>query len=102
MGFLAIYITHPDKATAERISGALVREKLAACANCFPIQSAYWWEGAVQNEAEWVSLVKTIPAHWEELVAYVEQHHPYDLPCIMRAEVSANAAYEQWIAEQVR
>gem|GEM_PF-5063711 len=56
MPFLTFYITHPDEATARRIAGELVQERWAACANIFPIHSAYWWNGAVQNDAEWVSV----------------------------------------------
>lgn len=101
MAFLLIYITHPDEQTAAQISTALVENKLVACANCFPITSAYWWQGAVQREGEWVSLVKTPKNKWSEVQAFVQANHPYDLPCIMRMEVSANEAYENWIREAV-
>ena len=101
MPFLLIYITHPDQETADRISGSLVNEKLVACANCFSISSAYWWQGAVAREGEWVSLVKTTPEKWEKVVAFVEAHHPYEVPCIMRIEVQANDSYEDWIRSSV-
>lgn len=102
MAFLLIYITHPDEKTAKQLSNLLVQEKLAACANYFPITSAYWWQGAVAREGEWVSLVKTSERRWKDLVTFVEEHHPYEVPCIMRLNVSANAAYEKWIEESVR
>ncbi|MEL6655968.1 MAG: divalent-cation tolerance protein CutA [Bacteroidota bacterium] len=101
MSFLLFYITHPDRATAERISGELVTQKLVACANCFPIESAYWWEGAVAQEGEWVSLVKTTLAKENKVEEYVQKVHPYTTPCILRMEVRANAAYEQWIQDSV-
>lgn len=101
MSFLLFYITHPDQATAERIGGELVAKKLVACANYFPIQSAYWWEGSVAQEGEWVSVVKTTLAREVAVEQYIEQEHPYDTPCILRTEVRANKAYEKWIAESV-
>lgn len=97
--FLLIYVTHPDRDCAQRITDALLNDKLIACANVFPIESAYWWQGNIEREGEIVSLVKTIPAHWERLVARVTELHPYDVPCILQMEVTANADYEQWIRE---
>lgn len=102
MSFITIYTTHASEAAAQNIVDGLIERRLIACANVFAIQSAYWWEGAVAREGEWVALVKTIPEHWEAVRDWVEAAHPYDLPCIMRTEVSANRAYEDWIRESVR
>lgn len=102
MAFTIIYITHPDQETAREISRQLIDDRLVACANIFPIESAYWWEGNVQEEGEFVSIVKTR----NELVPSVEKIvmklHPYDVPCIMQIEVKANKSYEDWIFEQTR
>jgi periplasmic divalent cation tolerance protein len=97
--FLIFYITHPDEATAKRIADELLERRLAACANIFHIQSAYWWEGAVQHDGEWVSLLKTRTDLESALEVAVRELHPYQTPCIMRYEVRANAAYEQWIID---
>ena len=35
-----------------------------------------------------------------ELEAEIQSRHPYEVPCIVRFEVRANEAYEQWIVEQ--
>ncbi|HAD14385.1 MAG TPA: divalent-cation tolerance protein CutA [Saprospirales bacterium] len=99
MPFLLFYITHPDEATARQIANTLVERRLAACANIFPISSAYWWQGAVQQESEWVSLVKTRLELEITLEKAVQELHPYEVPCIMRLEVRANEAYEKWVEE---
>lgn len=75
---------------------------MIACANLLPIQSMYWWQGEIAREGEWVSLVKTIPEHWDTLVKVVNELHPYEVPCILKIEVTANDAYEQWIRESVK
>ena len=95
--FLLFYVTHPDEATARRISESLVSQRLAACANVFPIQSAYWWDGAVQQEGEWVSILKTRTALESTLEKAIQEIHPYEVPCILRFEARANEAYEKWI-----
>lgn len=99
MAFLLFYVTHPDEATARRIAGQVVEQRVAACANIFPIQSAYWWDGAVQHEGEWVSILKTRPELEQALEAEIRRIHPYEVPCMLRYEVRANADYEQWIRE---
>ena len=91
------YLTYPDEATAQRIGEALLQERLVACVNTFPIKSAYWWEGQIAQDNEWVSVVKT-RLEYETLVSsFVTERHPYQTPCILRFEVRANEAYFQWI-----
>ncbi len=101
MSFAIIYITHSSEVAAKKISDHLLQQKLVACANIFPIGSAYWWQGVIQYEGEWVSIVKTTSENWEKVKSEVEKIHPYDVPCIMKIEVEANEAYERWIQKQM-
>lgn len=99
MAFLLFYVTHPDEATARQIATQMVERRLAACANIFPISSAYWWNGAVQQENEWVSVLKTRPELEMHLEETIKQIHHYEVPCILRFEVRANEDYEKWILD---
>ena len=101
MRFALVYITHPGEETAREISNLLLEKRLIACANIFPITSAYWWQGAIQREGEWVSIVKTSLDKWDLLKEEVLRIHPYEVPCILKMEVEANEAYYQWIKAQV-
>jgi periplasmic divalent cation tolerance protein len=102
MSFLIFYVTHPDERTAHDISAHLLDKRLIACANIFPIQSAYWWSGAVQREGEWASILKTQTALEAELEAALYALHPYEIPCFMRFEARANGEYEHWIEASTR
>lgn len=97
MSFIIIYITHESESAAQTLTNTLLEQKLIACANTFPMTSAYWWQGAIQNDAEWVSIVKTKTALWEIVRDKIEALHPYEVPCIMKIEAEANDAYEKWI-----
>ncbi len=101
MSFSLIYITHANESDATILANSLVEQKFVACSNIFPITSAYWWNEAVQNEKEWVSIVKTIPENWEAVKSQVAKIHPYEVPCILKIDVEANEAYEQWIKDSV-
>ena len=102
MAFCIIYITHESEEKAKALADHLVGERLAACANIFAIQSMYWWEDVLHTEDEWVSIVKTTLDKWPLLRDRAEELHPYDVPCIMKIEVEANAGYERWIREETR
>ena len=94
---LLFYVTYPDEATARSISEQLVEQRLAACANVFPMHSVYWWEGVMQQEGEWVSILKTPLSLEYVLEAAILKIHPYETPCILRFEARANDAYEAWV-----
>jgi len=101
MSFIAIYITFGSEESAKKVSHPLIKKKLVACYNVFPIASAYWWQEEIQTDNEFVAIVKTVPEMWDKVVAEVERQHPYEVPCIVRMEVTANEKYEAWIREQV-
>ena len=97
--FLVFYVTHPDEATARRVSDALLQDRLVACANIFPMASAYWWEGTVVQEGEWVSVLKTRLSLEAAVEAAILRVHPYEVACVMRFEVRGNEGYVGWIEE---
>ena len=99
--FIVVYVTHATELAAKKVADYLLNKKLVACANIFPITSAYWWQEKITKESEWVSIVKTIPEKWDQLVEDIEAVHPYTTPCIMKFEVTANQAYENWIRDSV-
>ena len=100
MKFVIIYITHPNLKEAKKVAGALLRDKLIACVNYFPIESAYWWKGKVKHSKEIVSLVKTRKENWAKVKKVIEAIHPYETPCIMKLEVESNKSYAGWIRKE--
>ncbi len=101
MSFIIVYITHSSEENAQKVANQLLQKKRIACANIFPIKSMYWWNGSIENEDEYVSIVKTIPELWEILQKEVKEIHPYEVPCIMKLEAEANEEYEKWIRNEV-
>ncbi len=101
MAFTIAYVTHADAEAAQSLTDYLLNKRLIACGNMFPIQSIYWWQGAISRDDEFVSLLKTSSARWPEVERAILEQHPYDVPCIMHLEVQANAGYEAWVEEMV-
>jgi periplasmic divalent cation tolerance protein len=96
------FITAPDLETGARIARALVEGHLVACVNLVPgIQSIYRWEGAVEEDAEVLLVVKTRADRAAELVDRVTELHPYDLPeVVMLPVVGGSPAYLDWVREE--
>lgn len=99
-----VLMTAPDRDTAERLGEALVRERLAACANLLPgILSFFWWDEAVQRAEEVLVVLKTTSGRVPALIARAAELHPYDVPELLALPVEAGLRpYLDWVAREVR
>jgi periplasmic divalent cation tolerance protein len=101
MKFILIYTTHKTLEEAQKITDYLLKEKLIACVNFFPITSQYHWKGNLETSNEVVAILKTRRSSWETIKDYVEKNHPYETPCIIKlAEVESNDSYASWIYDE--
>lgn len=88
---------------AEMIAKALVGEKFAACVQLVPIESFYRWQGELANEREYLLLVKTKTALFDEAIQAIKAVHPYETPEIVGMNFTAGfAGYFSWIDEVTR
>ena len=101
---ILVYITAASMEDARTIAKALVAERLAACANLYDnMHSLYWWEGAVQEDAEVALIAKTTTDLADALIKKVKQLHPYDCPCIVTLPVtSGNPDFLNWIRSETK
>ncbi len=97
-----IYVTAPSREEALTLARALVQERLVACANVLPgITSVFWWEGAVQDEAEHAFLAKTRRDLVPRVVERVKALHSYTCPCVIALPIAeGNPAFLDWIGEE--
>lgn len=102
MDFIFIYITSPSKEKAGEIARHLLEKRLVACANIFPIDSLYWWEGKITEENEFVLIAKTTKENFERVREEVKKIHPYKTPCIVRIPVSSNEEYFNWLKGEIK
>lgn len=93
-----VYVTAPDGKEARKIARAILKQRLAACANMFPSDSMYWWEGRIEGAKEIVVIFKTQEARVRRLIEAVRRLHPYEVPCIVSYPMGlALDAYVTWI-----
>jgi periplasmic divalent cation tolerance protein len=99
-----IYVTAASDEEAQRIAGAVVTERLAACANLVPgVTSMFWWEGRVQENSEVSIILKTRNDLVERLTDRVRELHSYECPCIVALPITGgNKAFIDWIIAETR
>ncbi len=92
-----------SRAEAEKLAGALLERRLAACVNIVgPMTSLYRWEGKVDRAEEFLLLIKTDADQFEAISAAIDELHSYDLPECVEVAISAGSdAYLQWLAESL-
>jgi periplasmic divalent cation tolerance protein len=96
---LVVLVTAGSEEEATKIARALVKSMLAACVNIVPgIASIYRWQEEVQEDREWLLLVKTRRDVLEEVIRQVQALHSYDLPEIIALPlVGGSRDYIRWL-----
>ena len=93
-----VEVTFPNKEVTVKISKRLLNEKLVACANYFPIESMFWWEGTISKEKEWMAIYKTAYSNLKKVERVIEEMHPYRVPVISCFKIErGNDKFIEWL-----
>ena len=104
MPAITVYMTASDDDEARRLAAGLIEARLAACVNILGrIDSMFYWDGAVQREAEVALIAKASREDFPAINAKVRELHSYDCPCVVAWPiVEGDAEFVQWIADETR
>lgn len=98
-----IYITAATKKEAEKIAQILVKERLAACVNIFPIKSIYRWKGKIIKEREIALAVKSKGKLVKKIIKRVKEIHSYRVPEIISLPIEkGERKFLNWIDEETK
>jgi periplasmic divalent cation tolerance protein len=100
--FLQITTATGSRDEAERLARSLVERRLAGCVQIAgPVSSVYRWQGAVEEAAEWLCLIKTTRERFAEVETAIRELHSYDCPEVIATPIIAgSASYLAWLEEQ--
>jgi periplasmic divalent cation tolerance protein len=100
---LVVLSTFPDADKAAQVARVLVEERLAACVNLVAtVRSIYRWQGAVQDDAESLAIIKTTRERYPALAARLAELHPYDVAEIIALPLAdGHPPYLAWLAGAV-
>lgn len=98
-----IYTTCPNIKEAQKIATTLLRARLVACTNWWPIHSSYWWKGKVEREKEVALILKTQEKNFKKVEAMIKKLHSYSVPCIVGWKVDkVSSDYLKWLKSYTR
>ena len=97
-----VIITAPDRDWLEDLCHQLVDARLAASAHVIhPVTSIYRWRGTVQTSTEARAFLRSRRALVDELVAFVVERHPYEVPNVTALPfVGGNPDYLAWLSAE--
>jgi len=98
--YCVVLTTCGSRSQAEKLAGALVERRLAACVQVSDVTSYYTWEGRVANDPELLLIIKTKASVYPGLEAFIRENHDYELPEIVQLPLAGGlAGYLAWIDE---
>jgi periplasmic divalent cation tolerance protein len=86
---------------AARIGHALVEERLAACVNILgPARSIYRWRDKIEDEREYLLVIKTRAGLYSKVERRVHELHSYEVPEVVALPMAtASTPYLKWLLD---
>jgi periplasmic divalent cation tolerance protein len=102
-GKVVVLSTCASADEASRIARHLVEKRLAACVNIVPgIQSVYHWQGAVEESAEFLLVIKSRRDLFDRLKQEIAAVHSYTVPeAVALPIVDGAATYLDWMDQEL-
>ncbi|HEV2500514.1 MAG TPA: divalent-cation tolerance protein CutA [Terriglobia bacterium] len=100
---IVVLVTAGSQREAAKIARNLVESRLAACVNISPpVRSIYRWEGKIQNDSEFLLLIKTKRSLFRAVKESILQIHSYTTPEVIALPVTEGSqAYLRWIDDSL-
>jgi periplasmic divalent cation tolerance protein len=104
MNEIVILSTTDTLDLAKKIASALVEARDAACVNIVSgIRSIYRWEGKINEDAEFLLLIKSTADKFESIRSAICRIHTYQTPEVIALPIAAgDAHYLDWLRESIR
>ncbi len=85
----------------KKIAKILVENKIAACVNIIQnVISIYEWKGNIEEDSEYILLIKTTEEKSDLLIQKIQEIHSYETPEIIAFKIEKGSEkYLNWINE---
>ena len=92
--YCLVSTTVDSQELAEQITTALLQARLVACVQAQNIQSAYHWNGQIEQSSEILLQMKSRSVHFDSIEQMIKDLHTYDIPEIIMVPIqNANKDY---------
>ena len=101
--YRVVLTTTNSKGNVNAIVDSVLAKRLAACIQVLPIESHYLWQGRVNNDHEFLLLLKAKAADYTALEAAIRSVHAYEIPEVVSLKVEdGSSEYLDWIKAVTR
>ena len=97
-----IKVTCKNQAEAKKIASLLLKKKIIACANFWPVESMYWWRNKIASQPEIMLALKTTDKNLAAAKRLIAENHSYQVPVISVEKVTGNSAAERWLKSVIK
>ncbi|MFN3301952.1 MAG: divalent-cation tolerance protein CutA [Patescibacteria group bacterium] len=98
-----IYTTFPNKKSAEKLIEKILKNRLAACLNYWPIFSQYLWNKKIEKSNEWALIIKTVKKNYQKIEKLIKKYHPYEIPAILSWPMTKGEKnYWKWLINEIK
>jgi periplasmic divalent cation tolerance protein len=97
--YIQVYTTLGKNGDAKTVAKAILEKRLAACVHILgPVRSMYWWKGEMEEDEEWLCVMKTRSDRYLKLEKALKAVHPYEEPEILAVPViKGSRGYFAWM-----
>jgi periplasmic divalent cation tolerance protein len=101
---IVVFCTTPDIESAKKIAHAIIENNKAACCNIVQnIISVYSWESKINEDDEYLLIIKASRQAYSALEEQILKLHPYALPEIIFFDIDGGyKKYIDWIMKSTR
>ncbi len=95
--FCSVIMSATRRRELDRITDKLLKERLIACADTFPMRSRYWWKGRIVSEKRYLTIAYSMLKLKKKIITRVRALHSDECPGIVFTAIDANKDFLQWI-----
>ena len=100
---ILLFTTFHKKETALKIGKSLLKDRLIACYNLLPVESAYWWKGEIVGDKEILMILKTRKENFDQVESQIKKHSEYETPEVLVVTPNqVNKSYLDWIHSETK
>ncbi len=98
--YILILVATKDKQEAEKITLALLNERLIACGNITsPVTSFFHWSGQIEKSEECLVFMKSRSDLFAQVAERVKALHSYEVPEIIALPIAdGSKTYFDWLS----
>lgn len=83
------------------ISQQLLKKRLIACIDTFPINSNYFWNNSITKETRFQAIAYSLKTKQRDIEELIRISHPDVIPAIVFSNVTVNKEYSDWIISEL-